>query len=433
MQDIVHNTVFIIHPYRPQYQDAVELAIKPAIEENGYRPILANGEDVGSDIIHTDIRDKIYYAKLCIADLSRKYDDNGELIDRGNVIHEATAAQAIGRHVILLCHNPEEDLPYDMRHIRSVVYQADDLLSLKQNLSDAIRLKLKKDPERLFKQVEFMTQEVEKELKYLREESKKITVTAYPPISDIFFNDKLLGPSPQTFYVNPNAHRNTISVASPAYLEEHIVLTKKMYKKGKVHISLTQANKNNAMDDMRIYSWVSNRRTDPNNPVLMRAVAQFFARMAKKSKEAGNMKDYRAYRENAQNELDELLRVAPGWYMAHNQIGVFHAEKFKVSLGHYKIATALNPDSYLGYFNQACAYARKGEKKEIYYEKTLEIIASFLNNKKVLESYSYSSMNLEYESAFEEIRKNKKYKKRFYTIVNEVNKAAKKLIKKRAR
>jgi len=412
------NTIFIISSFHKKYKNVIELAIKPAIDEAGYKSTIADGSAGGSEEIYADMSQKLYDASMCIADVSRKYDDNGNLINLENVYYEISAANTLGKHIILLTTDPEL-LPYNIKNQRSIPYDPDDLDKLRDDIVKKIRILNDEKPYRRFTQLKFLSDEIENELNRLRQESTQMTVSVYPPSADIFLNDVLLGQSPQTFYVNKTV-RNTISIAAPAYFEEHFVISEKQYDKGKIDITLqkTDRNQNTALNNERVYGWLSDRRKDPNNPVLMRAIAQFFIHSARILGETDAERAQR-YRDDAQNELEELLKVAPGWYMAHNQVGVFHKKDFETSLYHYKVATALNPDNYLGYFNQACAYARNGD-----YDMVFEMLKTFLEDEKILESYSYSNMKLSEDDAFEKIKQDDDFNKRFYALVSEIDQKA---------
>lgn len=412
------NTIFIISSFHKKYKNVIELAIKPAIEEAGYKSTIADGSGGGSEEIYADMSQKLYNSSMCIADVSKKYDDKGDLINLENVYYEISAAHTLGKHVILLCTDPES-LPYNIKNQRTVQYDSDDLDKLKKDIVTKIKMLNAEVPYHRFPQIKFLSEEIEKELDRLRQESTQMTVSVYPPSADIFLNDVLLGQSPQTLYVNKTA-RNTVSIAAPAYFEEHFVISKEEYDNGKIDITLqkTDRNQSTVLNNERVYGWLANRRKDPNNPVLMRAIAQFLSRSARMLDKADSEKA-KQYRDDAKNELEELLKVAPGWYMAHNQVGVFYKKDFETSLYHYKVATALNPDNYLGYFNQACAYARNED-----YDKVFEILQVFLEDEKILESYSYSNMKLSEDDAFEKIKKDPDLKRRFESLVSEIDRKA---------
>ncbi len=409
------NTIFIISSFHKKYKNVIELAIKPAIEESGYKSTIADGSAGGSEEIYVDMSQKLYAASMCIADVSKKHDENGDLINLENVYYEISAANTLGKHVILLTTDPEL-LPYNIKNQRSIHYDPDDLDTLRNDIVEKIKILKNEVPYLRFPQVKFLSEEIENELNRLRQESTQMAVSVYPPSADIFLNDMLLGQSPQTFYVNKTA-RNTVSIAAPAYFEEHFVISEEEYGNGKIDIILqkTDRDKNTVLNNERMYRWLLDRRKDPNNPVLMRAIAQFLIHSADKA----DSEKAQRYREDAQNELEELLKVAPGWYMAHNQVGVFYKKDFETSLYHYKVATALNPDNYLGYFNQACAYARNGD-----YDKVFEILQAFFENKKILESYSYSNMRLSGDDAFKKMKQDADLNKQFEALVSEIDQKA---------
>lgn len=422
MTNITNNSIFVAISFHSKYKNVLNSAILPAIEESGYSPAMANGKYALSGDIYKDIAKQIYKSNIIIADVSKKYDKNGKQIDLANIFYEIGLAHAIEKHVIILCRegHEKEDMPYDLDRIRYISYDSDDLLALKEKLKEKI-IKLK-DEEliKFFEELHIMNETEKKELKYLRNRSLEITFDVYPPTADIFLNDQLLQNNLESVYINPDYKRNTISVAAPSYFEQHRVIDSDelynaiKYNNGVINIRLDLVNN---IDEIkkRVSGWLRDRRIDTNNPVLMRAIGQYLNFM---SKEENDLESKKSLKNDAKAEIEELLKIAPGWYLAHNQLGVINNENFELSIKHYKMATILNPDNYIGYYNQACAYSRVRKFKEV-----IEMLKNF-ENEKIIKSYSYSLMNLKNDIAFENIKNDISYKSMFLNLVDDINRKA---------
>jgi len=86
----------------------------------------------------------------------------------------------------------------------------------------------------------------------------------------------------------------------------------------------------------------------------------------------------------------ELLDVAPGWYLSHNQFGfVIDNNRLDEKIKHYQTVSALNPDSYIGYYNLACVYSLQGNFAEC-----IASLKKILENKKSIEAYCFQPTNL---------------------------------------
>lgn len=65
-------------------------------------------------------------------------------------------------------------------------------------------------------------------------------------------------------------------------------------------------------------------------------------------------------------EIEDLLTVAPSWYMSINQLGFYHGSTglLERALTLYRQVSALKPDHFIGHFNQACVLALMGRLDE---------------------------------------------------------------------
>src|SRR5580765_4322533 len=118
---------FVAMPFAASFDDAYELAIKPACDAAG-----AYAERVDKQIFQEDILKRMYNqvatADLVLADLSGR---------NANVFYEAGYALACRKQVIFLAHDAAE-VPFDVRAYPPIVY-GEDLVYLKQELEQKVR------------------------------------------------------------------------------------------------------------------------------------------------------------------------------------------------------------------------------------------------------------------------------------------------------
>lgn len=103
--------VFVLMPFGGDFDDLYADHIKAAVEAAGLRPLRAD-EIFTPTPIMGDIWRSICRARLVIADLTGR---------NPNVFYEVGLAHAIGKEVILLTQSMN-DVPFDLRGIRSIVY-----------------------------------------------------------------------------------------------------------------------------------------------------------------------------------------------------------------------------------------------------------------------------------------------------------------------
>lgn len=105
-------TAFSIMPFGPEdLQIVYDDFVKPTIEKCGLACI--RGDDMfGSNVIMEDVRTAINESRIIIADLTGK---------NANVFYEVGIAHGTGKSVLLLAQSVE-DVPFDLRHRRVLVY-----------------------------------------------------------------------------------------------------------------------------------------------------------------------------------------------------------------------------------------------------------------------------------------------------------------------
>lgn len=108
----MRKSCFVIMPFGDVYLDEYyQKIVKPTVETAGYTVKRADEIYGVKPIIH-DIFDSIREADILIADVTGR---------NPNVNYELGAAHMIGKEVILLSQTME-DVPFDYRHIRTIVY-----------------------------------------------------------------------------------------------------------------------------------------------------------------------------------------------------------------------------------------------------------------------------------------------------------------------
>jgi hypothetical protein len=138
------TTCFVVQPFAPPYGPYYESVFKPAIEQAGLTPVRADAEIFGTGKVIDQIWRGINQAKVLVAELTTK---------NANVFYELGLAHALRKPVILISSN-QEDVPFDLRHIRVILYdQADPFWGQKliDKVADNIRSALADPEDAIFK------------------------------------------------------------------------------------------------------------------------------------------------------------------------------------------------------------------------------------------------------------------------------------------
>lgn len=133
------DTCFVVMPFAPPLGDYYSKVYEPAINKAGLTPVRADNEIFGAGRIMDQIWRGINDAKLLVAELTTR---------NANVFYELGLAHALEKPVVLVSSN-EEDVPFDLQHIRVIYYDVMDpfwgqklLDKVAENILSAI-----KDPE----------------------------------------------------------------------------------------------------------------------------------------------------------------------------------------------------------------------------------------------------------------------------------------------
>lgn len=103
-------------PFAPPLGDYYSQIFEPAINKAGLTAIRADNDIFGTGKIIDQIWLGINKAKVLIAELTQR---------NPNVYYELGIAHALKKPVVLVCSN-EEDVPFDLKHIRVIYYNIYD-------------------------------------------------------------------------------------------------------------------------------------------------------------------------------------------------------------------------------------------------------------------------------------------------------------------
>lgn len=110
------DTCFVMQPFAPPLGDYYDKIYKPAIEKAGLKAVRADAEIFGTGKIMDQVWDGITSAKVLVAELTSR---------NPNVFYELGLAHALEKPVVLVS-SREEDVPFDLQHIRVIYYDVTD-------------------------------------------------------------------------------------------------------------------------------------------------------------------------------------------------------------------------------------------------------------------------------------------------------------------
>lgn len=128
------NLCFVLMPFKPEFDTIYKSVIKPAAEKFGLT-VFRSDEILAQGVITEQIRSSIQQSRLCIADISGI---------NPNVFYEVGLAQTLGKPTVLLTKNVN-DIPFDLKSKRFIVYDPTSLEKAKLGLERSIQLILGED------------------------------------------------------------------------------------------------------------------------------------------------------------------------------------------------------------------------------------------------------------------------------------------------
>jgi hypothetical protein len=122
------DLVFVIMPFTDEFADVYQQGIKETVEGLNQRCVRVD-EEIFTGGIMDRIRDNLLRANIVIAELTKQ---------NANVYYELGLTHAYGKKVIMLTQDIKE-VPFDLRHLRMVVYQKGDLKQLAEAVAKEIQ------------------------------------------------------------------------------------------------------------------------------------------------------------------------------------------------------------------------------------------------------------------------------------------------------
>jgi len=110
------DTCLVVMPLAEPHGAYYDQIYKPAVEKAGLRPVRADAEIFGAGKITDQVWQGIKAAKILVAELTTR---------NPNVFYELGLAHALRKPVVLVSSN-ENDVPFDLRHIRVIYYDVND-------------------------------------------------------------------------------------------------------------------------------------------------------------------------------------------------------------------------------------------------------------------------------------------------------------------
>ena len=141
---VASDRCFVMMPYAPPHGDYYSKVYEPAIEKAGLTAVRADADLFGTGKIMDQIWAGINSAKVLVAELTTR---------NQNVYYELGLAHALEKPVVLISSN-EEDVPFDLQHIRVIYYDVMDPFwgqKLLDKVAENILSAIKNPEEAIFK------------------------------------------------------------------------------------------------------------------------------------------------------------------------------------------------------------------------------------------------------------------------------------------
>ena len=138
------TTCFVMQPFGGHLGGYYETIFKPAIEQAGLRAVRADDDIFATGKIMDQVWRGIRGATVLVAELTSK---------NPNVFYELGLAHALEKPVVLVSSN-EDDVPFDLRHIRAIFYDRNDPFwgqKLIDKIADNIRSALENPEDAIFR------------------------------------------------------------------------------------------------------------------------------------------------------------------------------------------------------------------------------------------------------------------------------------------
>lgn len=138
------DTCFVVMPFALPLGNHYSLIFEPAIKKAGMKPVRADDDIFATGKIMDQVWAGINAAKVLVAELTSR---------NPNVFYELGLAHALKKPVVLISSN-ENDVPFDVRHIRVIYYDVNDPFwgeKLTAKVAENILSAIKNPEEAIFK------------------------------------------------------------------------------------------------------------------------------------------------------------------------------------------------------------------------------------------------------------------------------------------
>ncbi len=127
VKNLVLNHIFIAMPYAKEFNNLYYFGIKQTVEKMGRKCERVDQEIFTGDLVQR-IKERISSSKLVIADLTG---------NNPNVFYEVGFADGCGKKIILLSQQ-QDNIPFDFKTQRQIIYDPQDLLSLSSKITEEL-------------------------------------------------------------------------------------------------------------------------------------------------------------------------------------------------------------------------------------------------------------------------------------------------------
>ena len=372
MSPRMERSCFVIRSHEDQLRNVWELAIAPALSEFRVDVVDPKQGSYGPDTVNPGLASAIWAADFVVAELSKP--------SAGSMYLLALAHAAKKPTITIL--EKSANRPFTAAHASFLRYDGNGLSSLRAELVDELApLFVGSTPVTAkvehFPELQILTEELSEELDYLRSRLSRIVVSVSPSCAEIFCNGRLVGNGQAEVYINPVAPRNTISAATVGFFDHHRELRAEDVQSGQLAITLERIEQEGEAildrTNRRLPAWLRDRRRDPQNPVLMKAVSNYLLLIGE--------------RDDAFEEIEELLEVAPNWHLSYIQMGLHLGlgEGVEEAIDWYQKAADICSYHFISHYSMACNHSLLGDLDSAL--RSLEVITA---NQDMLESIQAS-------------------------------------------
>lgn len=127
LKQLSTKSLFIAMPFNDDFEDIYYYGIKKTIEDIGHKPERSDNENFTGNIVER-IRVRIELSKMVVADITG---------NNPNVFYEVGFAHGINRQVVLI--SQEEELPFDLRNHRRILYRPTKIRNLETELKKLLK------------------------------------------------------------------------------------------------------------------------------------------------------------------------------------------------------------------------------------------------------------------------------------------------------